>query len=147
MPDGLSPTEGVGALLDYILIASLPGVLPWQMVLWVNDITPTVGTTFSDLQEATFGGYRRFTLDRELWTPAEVSAGCARSQWGLGPIEWVPYSGPLETVYGYALYDATMNVLRWVQRFDPADVRPIAIGRPLRVLPVLTLSSARCGSG
>jgi hypothetical protein len=144
MPDGISPDEGITALLDYVLRADIPGVYPWQLMLWVNNYTPVAGTTLANLTEASFAGYARASLPREDWTPAVATAGCCSSEFGTSPIQWVCTGGPFETVYGYALVDATANKLRYVQRFDANDIRPVALGFPLTLRPRITLTSAPC---
>lgn len=144
MPAGLIPNEGLAVTLRELLGAVPPSVLPWQMLLWVNDYVPTAAATLDDLQEAGFQGYARQVLSRDLWSVPTVAAGCAHSTWGVEPIVWTVTGGPVETVYGYAYVDPGESVLRFIQRFDPADVTPIIVPGRVLLLPEYTLTSAEC---
>jgi hypothetical protein len=146
MPSGILPDEGIGDQLSYLLSAPITGVLPWQLVLFVNDLTPSYDTVFSDLEEATWPGYSRQTLSRSNWTVPTVYEGCASSTWGVSPI--VLYVGAVGSVtnYGCAYYDQSNDVLRWVQRFDDADIAPLIPGGQFQLLPVYTLTSADCAA-
>lgn len=144
MPNGLMPTEGIGDLCEYILKRSISGVLPWRFRFWVNDLTPTVATTADQLVWSTFGGFTPFDLSRDEWTVPVVTGGCAVSTWGTDVQSWTVTGGPIETIYGYAFVDPTLNVLRFVQRFDAADIRPVEIGKKVKLLPRYTLSSCAC---
>lgn len=144
MPDGILPDEGIGDQLEYILKRPIPGVLPWQLLLWVNDIEPDHETVLDDLEEATFSGYARVDVDRALWTTPEVDNGCATSTWQAYPTVWHVTGGPIETVYGYAMIDVVEGVIRFIQRFEDADIAPTVIGARLALLPRYTLTSAAC---
>lgn len=145
MPDGILPDEGIGDQLEYIIRTPIVGVLPWELRLWVNDIEIESGIELADLQEATFGGYNRVTMGRDQWTVPVVDEGCARSTWGTYPYRWDVTAGPIETVYGYAMVDVVAGVIRFIQRFEEQDIKPIVIGEFLKLLPVYTLTSAACG--
>lgn len=145
MPAGLLPDEGIGGQLQYILSSSISGVLPWQLRLFVNDIVPDNTTKLADLVEATWLGYNRASLDRSKWTLPSVADGCARSTWGTDPIEWTCHSTDHPTNYGVAYVDFTTGVIRWIQRFDDADLRPLEPNQRFQLLPVYTLTSAECG--
>ena len=144
MPAGLIPDEGIGDVLEYILSRSVAGVLPWTLIFFVNDIVPDADTVLADLDEATWSGYTRLTLDRPTWTTPNVLSGCAHSTWGTVPQVWFVTGGPVETIYGYAYVDFTMGVLRFVQRLDDADIAPVEIGGKVSILPAYTLTSAEC---
>ncbi|MCE5292093.1 MAG: hypothetical protein LLG14_23020 [Nocardiaceae bacterium] len=144
MPAGLLPDEGIAAQLEYILKASISGVLPWQLMLFVNDIVPTHATVLADLVEATFQGYARVNLTRSEWTTPTVHDGCAHSTWGSTVVTWYVNGGPTETIYGYAYVDASMGVIRLVQRLDAGDIRPVEIGGKVTMLPEYSLTSAEC---
>jgi len=146
VPSGILPDEGIGDELSYILKAPLAGVANWQMILWVNDLVPSFDTVFSDLEESTWGGYSRVQLDRSVWTDPDVSQGCATSTWGTDPISF-DVSDPMDqTIFGVAYYDPTKGVLRFIQRFDDADIAPLELGQQFQILPVYTLTSAACSS-
>lgn len=144
MPAGLLPDEGIADQLAYILQKSISGVLPWQLMFFTNDIDPDAATVLDDLEEATFGGYSRLTLDRAEWVIGEPDAGCVHATWGTTAQVWYCTSGPVETIYGYAYVDASLGVLRFVQRFDDDDIEPLEVGGRLMLLPAYTLTSAEC---
>jgi len=144
MPDQLLPNEGIAQQLASILSAPIPGLLPWTLILWVNDITPDADTVLGDLVEATFPGYARATLSRADWTVPVVHSGCAHSTWGTDPILWFVTGPTSDVVYGYAMVDLILGVLRTVQRFDNADIQPLAPGQRIALLPEYTLTSAPC---
>jgi len=132
------PNEGLPALLDYMIRATISGVVDWELMLWTNDITPDQGTVYADLTEATFTGYSRPTITRGTWTAPAVSADHAVSTYDSVPISWSCSAGS-ETVYGYALVTVTSPVIRFVERFAvPAVMSPGAV---LAVLPRLTLTT------
>ena len=145
MPQGILPDQGIGDVLGYILSADIMGVLPWQLVLFVNDLTPDNSTTWDQLVEATWQGYNRVTLQRNGWTTPAVSEGCAVSYMGSTPYTWTVGIGSPQTNYGCAYYDQSSGVLRFVQRFDDGDIRPTTPGMKLSILPQFTLTSAACG--
>lgn len=144
MPPGILPNEGIGAQLEYILKSAISGVLPWELMFFVNDITPTAATVLADLVEASWSGYMRATLDRADWTTPTVDDGCAHSTWGTDAIVWYVTGGPTETNYGYALVDTMAGVIRCIQRFDDEDITPVVIGGQVTLLPEYTLTSAEC---
>jgi len=96
MPDALLPDEGIGQQLECILQRTVSGVLPWNLMLWVNDIVPDTDIVLADLVEATFGGYSQVTLTRSDWTTPDVHDGCAHSTWMITPTVWNVTSGPTE---------------------------------------------------
>lgn len=146
MAAGLLPNEGIAAQLEYILRAPILGVVPWELLLWVNDIVPDADVELGDLEEASFNGYTRYTLPREQWTVPEVEDGCARSTWGTVPLQWVVGNGLVQTPYGYAMIDESSGVIRFIQRFDEADITPALVGRTLKLLPTYTLGSHECAA-
>jgi|ERR1700761_331989 len=147
MPGGILPDEGIADQLSYILSSTISGVLPWQLILFTNDLTPDSDTVLADLEEAEWPGYMRKTLTRSDWTTPEVNAGCASSTYGTYPIVW--YVGEITTPvtnYGAAFIDQTVGVIRWVQRFDDEDLFEITTGGQYSYLPTYTLTSAQCAS-
>lgn len=144
MPAGILPNEGLGLTLSELLGRAAIPLLPWKLVLWVNDITPTYATTWGQLVEASWIGYGRENLDRATWNEPTVSAGCAHATYGTDPFSFNVTGGPLQTVYGCAYLDTLNGVLRFVQRFDPADVKTVEIGSVYKVPPLFTLTSAEC---
>src|SRR5262245_13622968 len=128
------PNEGIGDLCEYILKRPIVGVLPWELVLWVNDFEPDVETVFADLVEASFPGYTRWSLDRDTWTVPIVADGCAESTYGEELLSFTNGGSESVTLYGYALYDPSSNVLRFVQRFDDDDIQPLDTFNVFRIL-------------
>lgn len=111
----------------------------WQLLLWVNDLTPDFDTIIDDLQEADFGGYSRKDIDRALWqAPARV-ADTVVWTYSDGPFTWTRSGGADQTVYGYAVIDPTAVEIRWVQRLDSPV--PIAVGGILAVQPRFVLQT------
>lgn len=146
MPAGLLPDEGIGELLKYWTSTPIPGVADWYLMLWVNDIEVNSDTTLTDLEEATWSGYMQKTLTRADWKDPEVAAGCATTQWGDDSIIWNVGDGEPQTNYGVAYVDPSTAELRFVQRFDNADIAPIEVGGKFLLLPKLTLTSHECTS-
>jgi len=144
MPAGLLTNEGIGQQIDNILRTPISGQLPWSMIFFTNDIVPDFDTVLADLTEATFGGYTRLTLTRSVWTSPVIADGCAHSTWGTDAVIWTVTSGPLETIYGYAFIDVLGGLIRFVQRYDDADILPLTIGTKITLLPQYTLTSAEC---
>ena len=122
----------------------MPGVLPWQLVLFANDLTPDHETEFADLVEPTWAGYHRVLMDRATWSDPTVLNGCARMQWGTVETVWDVTGPTSERVYGWGMLDELPGVLRFVQRFEEADIFPLAIGDKFRLQPVYTFTSAPC---
>lgn len=145
MPAGILPDEGLGDQLEYILKRSIVGVLPWELVLFTNDIEPDNTTTWGEIEEATWYGYHRVSLDRSTWTTPTVLNGCATSTAGDVPIEWTVGAGEPQTNYGVAYLDQSSGLLRWIQRFEEGDIQETRPGMTVSLLPTYTLTSAECG--
>jgi hypothetical protein len=146
VPAGILPDEGIGALASYILAAPIMGVLPWDFILWVNDYVPGPDTVLDDLQEASWSGYAPRQLDRSMWSVPEVEAGCATSRWGTEPQVYNPVGETEESNYGCAYVDRSNGVLRFVQRFDDADIFPVPVDGEYTVWPTFTLTTGECAS-
>lgn len=144
MPAGLLPNEGIADQLEYLLKRSISGVLPWTLVLWINDIVPDADTVYDDLEDATFVGYSAVTMDRDQWTTPTVEDGCAHSTWKDVATVWFVNGGPTQTIYGYAYVDESEEVIRFIQRLDDADIQPVTVGGKVSILPAYTLTSAEC---
>jgi hypothetical protein len=145
MAAGLLPDEGIGETLSNILSTPFSGLLPWLALLWVNDYVPTSATTLADLVEASWSGYYRQTLTRGGWSAPVVTSGCAKATWGSDPIVLSVGTILSPTInYGIAYYDPGYGVLRYVQRFDDADLFPLVSGGLYKFLPQFTLTSAEC---
>jgi len=142
MPAGFIPNEGLGVTLQELLGAVAPSVLPWELLFWVNNIVPDADTVLADLTEATWSGYMRLTLSRDLWTVPTVADGCAHSTFTEDATVWYVTGGPTETNYGYAYVDTGAGVIRFIQRFDDADLEPVVIGGRVTLLPEYTLTRA-----
>ena len=144
MPDGILPNEGIGDQLKYLLQSPISGVLPWKFVFFVNNIGPDFTTVYADLVLSSFGGFTPFDLSRADWTDPVVTGNCALSTWGTDVLSWTFTSGPLETIYGYAYLDYAAHKIRFIQRFDVADIQTVVIGEKIRLLPRYTLTSCSC---
>lgn len=145
MPAGIIPAESVGLTLSDILNPPGVALLPWLCLLWVNDFTPDASVTLVDLVEATWPGYNRQTLTRSGWGAPTVTGGCALSLWGSDVITLTVGLLVSATInYGIAYLDPGYGVLRYVQRFDTADLFPLTSGGLYKFQPQYTLTSAEC---
>lgn len=144
MPATIMPDEGLIQQHQDSLQIGISGRLPWRLMLWVNDLAVDFDTVLSDLVEASWVGYGRFTVDPTLWTGFTALHGCSHASWKLVPTEWAVTAGPLETVYGWAMIDEMAGLIRRVQRFEPSDIAPVAVGVPFLLLPRVTFTSAEC---
>lgn len=141
MPTGIIPNEGLARGLEWWVDNPDTQTMPWQMMLFVNDIVPDADTVAGDLVEASFAGYSRVDLTPENWSDVFIEDGAASTQWGEAPTEFENTGGPAETVYGFAFYDPAFNVLRYVERFDPGDIAEVDAGDSKFILPRLTRRS------
>lgn len=144
MPAGFIPDEGATIPLAAWLKDTSPILLPWKLVLWVNDITPTNTVVWGDLTEATFGGYSRVTLTRSTWTSPTLTDECVSSQWGSSPFVWMNTGSSTPTIYGWAMLDDIAGQLRFIQRFDSDDIGPLNPGGRFSLLPRITQTNAPC---
>ncbi len=144
MPDTIMPDEGIIQQHQDSLQIGISGRFPWKLMLWTNDFLPDFDTVLSDLTEATWVGYGRISITPADWTAFTALDGCSHAQWKLTPIAWPVTSGPLETVFGWAMIDEIAGLIRRVQRFDAEDIAPIVLGVPFLLLPRVTFTSAAC---
>jgi hypothetical protein len=144
MPAGIIPNEGLDPTIQELLGVVAVNPVPWQLMFFQNDITPDADTVFADLVEADFDGYNQLTLTRDQWVTEPADAGCIHATWGTVAQVWYVLGGPPQTLYGYAYYDATSDIIRFIQRFDPDDIAPLEIGGKVTLLPEYTLTSAEC---
>lgn len=104
-----------------------------DVILYTNNVVPTVNTVLGDLIEADFDGYTM--SDTVVWaspiissvTGVPVSSGDVKTFASTDPDD--------QTIYGYALVDETgpPGVLRAVQPFDEPII--IANGGGLEIVP------------
>lgn len=131
------PDEGIEPQLMTLLGQQPFGAVPWQLLLFTNDVDPDHTTTFADLVEATGGAYARVTLDPTQWQPPTVTAGMATSLWTSSPVEFSPAGSATWDVYGWAYCDAATNKLKLVYQ-------QAASGSPIHVtaaVPLLIIAS------
>jgi len=141
MPDGVVPDEGLARGLQWTLDNPDTNLDAWQLLLFVNDYTPTLTTTLADLVEPSWTSYSRAALLPAFWSAPMVAAHVASSEWGADPVEFKNLVSATETVYGCAYFDPIFGVLRFVQRFEVGDIRPIAAGESVLVIPRFTRRS------
>lgn len=144
MAEGIVPNEGLARGLKWLIDNPDTQLFAWELVLFVNDLTPGAGTVFADLVEPSWGGYARFPLTPADWGEPIVAEDAARSTWGLNPVEFVNVAGPTQTVFGVGYYDPAFGVLRYCQRFDPGDIRPVAAGESVVIVPQFSRLGAPC---
>lgn len=141
MPRGVFVDEGLGRGLKWLIDNPDTALVPWELLLWVNDITPNELTTLAHLEEPTWGGYSRVTLDPATWTAPFLEAHEARSDYGTDPVEFPNVGGPTETPRGFAIFDPGNGVLVYAERFDAGDIAPVPMGGSKFVLPRVTRRS------
>lgn len=144
MATTIMPNQGIIQQHQDSLQVGISGRIPWRLLLWKNDYVPIPTTVVADLTECNWSGYGRVTIDPALWTGFTAYQGCSHATWKTVPTIWPVTSGPIQTVYGWAMIDEMANVIRRVQRFDDSDIAPIVIGVPWLLLPRVTFTSAEC---
>ena len=129
------PDEGEKRMLDCMVNGY--GSTGWRLALFQNNLTPGPSTVFADLTLATFSGYAEVT-------PA---FGAATTVSDKGQTEdtfqrtFVCDGGGIgNTIYGYVVYDALVNVILWAERFDFSVVMTTN-GNTIRVTTKLTAAS------
>jgi len=138
MPEGVVPDEGLARGLFWTLDNPDTQLDAWQLLLFVNDFTPGPSTTLADLVEPSWTSYVRAALIPAAWSEPTVSGNVATSEWGTDPVEFLNVSSATETVYGCAYWDPIFAVLRFAQRFESGDIRPIAAGESILIIPRFT---------
>lgn len=135
----VAPNEGLADQLDYLLRAPISGVVPWLLILYLNDdLVLDQSTVYADLTEADFSGYSRVTLTRATWTEAVIESDAAVSTYGTDPVQWTA-SGSPQTLYGWAIITPVASVIRYIEPFPtPVTAAP---GSPVGVLPRVTLTT------
>src|SRR5690349_7392532 len=126
MPNGIVPDESLGQCLADILGSAAALLIPWEALLFVNDFTPDGATVLADLTEPSWASYARRTLAPADWSVPVVAGGYAESTWGTGTVNFPNAASAAETVYGYAIFDPGLALLRVVERFEPGDIRLIS---------------------
>lgn len=141
MPEGVIPAEGLADGLRWTVNNGATQLNAWQLLLFVNDYTPNTNTTLANLVEPSWVGYSRFPLAPNGWSTPDVVEGVAVTTWGTDPIIFVNSVGPTETVYGCAYVDPNTGRLQFAQRFEPGDIRAIAAGESVQIVPRLSRRS------
>ena len=127
------PNEGLADLLAYWLGKTANTFFDWELMVWTNSsYTPSQASVYSDLVEATFGGYSRFTLTKASWTSPTIISDKAVATYTTTPLTWTVTSSP-QTVYGYAIVTPSSSVIRAIQAFDVPI--PLVVGGILGILP------------
>jgi hypothetical protein len=135
MPDGLIPNEGLNRFLKWMLDNGDTALTFWRMGLYVNDLTPVPGTVLADLVEPSWSSYSRIALPNGDWSAPTLDGDSSTSTNGVDPIEFKNVSSAAETPYGLFIVDPIFGVLKWVQRFDPGDIRSIGAGASVLIVP------------
>lgn len=144
MPAGFIPDEGALVPSRAWLKDTTPILLPWKLILWVNDLVPTHTVVAANLVEATWGGYSRVTLTRSMWNTPVLTDECVSNQWGSAPYVWYNTGSSSPTNYGWAMLDDVAGKLMWIQRFDDLDIGVLAPGAKFLLLPRVTQTNAPC---
>lgn len=141
MPAGVFVDEGLGRGLKWLLDNPDTALVPWELLLFVNDLEPDEDTVLADIEEPTWGGYARVTLDPATWTAPFLEAHEVRSDYGTEPVEFANDGGPTETPHGFGIFDPGNGVLVYAERFDAGDIAPVADGESKFILPRVTRRS------
>jgi hypothetical protein len=144
VPNGFIPDEGLSVQLTRLVNPVGAGAEVWRAVFWVNPLIPDHTITLAGLTLATWPGYTFVTLDPTKWTAPVVSSDCAVTNYGTTALTWNVTGPTTQTNYGYALVAPGAGVIRWIQRFDDADIKPLANGDQVTLLPQYSLTSAAC---
>jgi hypothetical protein len=124
--DLLFPDQGLVYQLQQILTAGV------KYRLFVNAITPTLGTVLASLTEASFSGYAPVSLS---WSNYTLNGVSGHNGYALAPpIVFTNSSGTSQNVYGYYVTDSADTLLLAVALFDGAPV-VIPTGGTETVLP------------
>jgi hypothetical protein len=124
--DLLFPDQGLVYQIEQILAAGV------RYHLFVNNITPTLGTVLSGLTEASFTGYASVSLS---WSNYTLNGVSGHNGYALAPpIVFTNSSGSPQNVYGYYVTDSANTLLLAVALFDSAPVS-IPNGGTETVLP------------
>jgi len=116
--NGIVPNQGLTRALYRILVNEDTLMTPWQMLLFVNDVTPDEDTVEADLVEADFAGYARITPAWDTIIPDAF--GRATSLDALHTFTCTG-GGVTNSIYGIYFYDDTASLLQFVYRF-PAPI-------------------------
>lgn len=116
--------EVLGAWLE-----TLPDGTLWYVDLFVNNVIPVPGDTFSDFDppsQTMWPGYVNQTVNVDLWSQVQVVDHVAQSTqpnpvlFNLGPV-----SSPV-TVYGYMMADQYANLIDAESFTTPLVVQPLS---------------------
>lgn len=135
MGTGLLPLEGLPDLVEYMLGKTPFPVGSWACMLFKNSVDVTPDTVYGDLVECDFGGYARVTLNPSTWTTPTLVGGLIQTSYGVTPLLWTATSGATNVIYGYALIDPAVNLIRQIERFDSCDQFTITPGAQFSLLP------------
>lgn len=133
--------EGSPLLLSLIWRDAAVPALPWYLILYSNNFTPTPASVLANFTQATFTGYSPSELTRGNWQAPTMVGNKSRIQYGTAPITWTATAG-FQTIYGYVIFQGVTNTGIIAERFaTPIDLSlyPLA-----GVLPVVTLTTD-CG--
>lgn len=135
MAEGIIPDEGLLRGLQWTLDNGDTQTFAWQLLLFVNDLAVDEDSVFVDVVEPSWAGYARVNLPPSGWSVPFLTDHIATATWGTDPVEFVNTTGPTETVYGCAMFDPAFGVLRQIQRFEAGDIRAVAAGESVFLVP------------
>jgi len=106
----------------------------FQVGLYKNNVTPTVGSVLSDFTPADFGGYAGLTS----MTGAAVADDGTTATMTWDPVVFTCDGSAAGDVYGYYVRNVTQNYLAWAE-LDPAGPVNLSVnGQTYTVVPKLT---------
>ena len=144
MPAGVLTDAGCQEILQNGLGASVPMLLPWQLILVTEDFIAASDTDITDLTEADWSGYSRVNLTRALWTGFSAIDGCCSCSWSTTPIVWTCSDSSGPTIYGWAALQAVTDLVYFSQEFDPDDQLVLSAGVQYQLLPQISLTTGQC---
>lgn len=135
------PSVGLPFLITWMLKSTISGVLDMEVMLFSNALDPECDVTLGDLDECTFDGYARVTLNRGNWQTPTVADCCGQTLYGTDPISWTNLGAP-EQVAGYGFVYPSGSVLIAVQALSAPFILPTFGVLPFR--PQFTLTGGAC---
>lgn len=137
----VAPNNGLNLFNALLWKDAAVPALPWYLVLYSNNFTPTQASVIADFTEATFTGYSAVELNRATWQAPALVGNKSQIQYGTTPITWTATAG-FQTIYGYVIFEGVSNKLLIAEKFATAvdlNLYPV-----IGVLPRVTLTTD-CG--
>lgn len=113
------------------------GIVPqqiYQVILFINNITPSWGTELLQLTECTWPGYQRVTLDADFWSLQALN-GVAQAEYPTLTYVFDPAAQAQQTIFGYAVIGASGQQVLYLEAFPaPYPIPPAGGQLPLSLI-------------